>query len=564
MQGSSDTCARWEGRAIPKEVAWRVSDINDKRLKKCKDRQKELQDQLEQCQAEAFEDETIKESVNSMSDNIKTCMKWPFTCVPTLTNACNSVSLVPPGGLDFMGVHVDQTELMDTDEVMAEPMDIDGKLFYPNINQNLKNLKTQICGCVEKLKDSILKTMTTSNDLSVKIVNSVDTFAVSNDANLVTISETLENEAVTLSDALQMQATINSNLKSLINIINASNNNNYNFLKEICNSNASISSWQSQINSSINNQNPFFNSIIKSFEQSLVLQNNILQQLEQTIDFDPIVDVLKLINDASESIQSWQPKINQSIADNGSDLNNILTTLKLSKEVQMNIYQQLSEAVNPNPLLQSINDQIIKLNADTSSKLNTINFWVQAQQELLPSYELYQTVLLQEAEKEPTTERVKRYELDGKQGFYIEGSPYWYQFLDQNKKYYVFGETVKTTVTYYRFFRDYNQYLASKQTSINGVGYVQYNNYYDIYVDGTLYSNKLVELEFLKFDGPGYTQQVRDRALRFSRDRPTSVSYIFSDFIPLNTPTKYQYTDALQPWDQKWSYPTIIVTLPSN
>lgn len=154
-------------RAIPKNIAWQVKTVNgtdDEELKKCRDRNKQLQDQLEDCQIKQLEDQTIKEEIHSINENSKTCLNLPSTCIPGLSSIGGLCGIIPDKGSDFLGVHIPPPPVYKGDTIISQPTSQNGQLVYPNIHQNLSSLQKALCKCNAEQTQTLTNIILTSSD----------------------------------------------------------------------------------------------------------------------------------------------------------------------------------------------------------------------------------------------------------------------------------------------------------------------------------------------------------------------------------------------------------------
>lgn len=121
-----------------------VLRTRDQGLKDLKDRNEELQDQLEDCQSKQLDDETIKESINNISDAVNS-FKAP-SCLSAVGVVLSCVgSLIP--GFTFCGLAVPtyQTNDGESDVITENVIDEKGNIILvPNIHSNLKVIANQI------------------------------------------------------------------------------------------------------------------------------------------------------------------------------------------------------------------------------------------------------------------------------------------------------------------------------------------------------------------------------------------------------------------------------------
>lgn len=169
-----------------------------------------------------------------------------------------------------------------------------------------------------------------------------------------------------------------------------------------------------------------------------------------------------------------------------------------------------------------------------------------------------------------------------------------YIFEDQTKKHYSYGEGIRASNSIHHFYRDFtsipevtvdkplsvivtnqvlnvnlnNQLLDVNVTNnpldVNvtnqveqGVTFATTGVFYDIKVDDTWFKNQKFEINFYRY---GSDSTLTSKTFSFKRPGFLQISYIVADNLPLNIPAQYSYATEMQPWDQKWSYPVILVT----
>lgn len=121
-----------------------VLRTRDKGLQDLKERNEELQKQVEDCQTKDLQDETIKESINNISDAVNG-FKTP-NCLSAVGVVLSCAGNLIPG-FTFCGLSVPSYETNDGegDVITENVIDEDGNIILvPNIHSNLKVIANQI------------------------------------------------------------------------------------------------------------------------------------------------------------------------------------------------------------------------------------------------------------------------------------------------------------------------------------------------------------------------------------------------------------------------------------
>lgn len=429
-EGPNCSLAGRERRAIPARVAWRVVSDNDEQIKKCKKRNDELAEQLEECQEQQFDDNTIKESVNNINKNINTCMSFPNFCKPTITNLCNSIGLVPDDGIDVIGIHVDKTEKLETDSIIEEPISTGGKTFYPNLHQNINNMSKKLCSCINQFKSLVSESSSVTLEYLINLRKAIENSSILNESNLNKIFEEQKNLVDTsesISDKIQ---TLDDEILNLINTSDEILQVDKDALERL------------------------------KYQLQLIEINNV-----NLIDIKPKITKLA---ENSNLISSNVGVITTDINNNHNKLINILLDLRdINKNLVDNIIKNIGEGTKnlvdaiqkDNKYaeeLQSINNNLIKL--DTKQEIKDFANKFETHFEMNPN-KIY-TVYLSGFDN--GTYQIKGYGANN--DFYIIGKPNYHR-IKGDRRIFSYGETINTATGDITVYLNYEQYLRNTEIS---------------------------------------------------------------------------------------------------